>query len=267
MKKNITPFVRILPFLTLFFLLFSSVEAQIPFTVELKITATDTSNNPIVKIPLVLGIDTRATDSIDLNLGEQALPGHPPSGFHAGMLVYNELSYKDYRRIPPLKKFKIQYELNVSPKDPNRQDKPFFITWEYPLSKYIDSAQLTDRIDGSIVSFWLDSKGFSPLITTPLSTYFVNVWYNVGSVDVQEFNNELITDNIKYRPESDVIAIESVKNSKISLYSSIASLLWHGEMGDSNSEINVQNLPLGMYFLAITKPNGMTTSHKVMLIR
>jgi len=238
------------------------------FTVELKLIASDTTNKPIVKLPLIVGIDGRATDSMDYEIGEQAFPQHPPSGFHAGLLINDELSYKDYRRIPPQKLFKIQYELNVSAKDPNRQDQPFYLTWEYPLSKYIDSARFTDRLDGSIVSFPIDSKQASPLIYTPLTTYYINVWYNVGSVNVNELNNDLLADKVMYNAQSDVISIQSVKkNSTISLYSSVASLIRKENFNESNNEINVHNLSNGIYFLAITKPNGITSSHKIMIIR
>jgi hypothetical protein len=214
-----------------------------------------------------VGIDDRATDSLDINLGEQGLPGHPPSGFHAGLLINNDISYKDYHRIPPNKKFSVQYQLNVSPKDPNRNNKPFYITWDYPLSQYIDSAKFTDRINGNYASFTFDEKKSSPLIETALSYFYINVWYNVSSVDVSEQYDKDNDESISFSQLLDAIKIRTTSNIHVSLYSSLTSKLWSGNLNEGENEIKTQNLPIGIYFLTLQKPNGILTNHKIVIIR
>ena len=91
--------------------------------VEFKIIAGDDSG---AEVTMVAGVDERATDSLDLKLGEQFLPGHPPapSPIHAALLVENLLSYRNYRRIPETNKFSLEYTINVN--DYSERKSPFF---------------------------------------------------------------------------------------------------------------------------------------------
>ncbi len=245
-------------------------KSQNPFIVEFKFEAVDSVGKPIIKLPLIVGIDSRATDSVDYNLGEKDFPQHPPSGFHAGLVVIAEggtgVSYKDYRRIPPVKKFMKEYELDVTAPE-FRANDPFYISWEYPLDKYIDSAHFSDRLDGSIVFFHFDEKKSCSPITTPLKKFYIRVWYNVeSSTNADELNN-LNEDIVVYNSRSETIRIISTSQSKSSLSSSIGTTLYSRVLNEGEGEIDVQNLASGLYFVTIQKPDGETANHKIMIVR
>lgn len=261
--------ILLICFKAILLLIYAPTKSQSQFSVELKFTASDTTGKPAVMLPLIVGIDNRATDSVDYDLGEKDFPQHPPSGFHAGLLVTDGIStgvsYKDYRRIPPQKKFMKEYELDVTPPE-FRANDPFYISWDYPLDGYIDSAHFSDRLDGSIVFFRFDDKKSCQPITTPLKKFYIRVWYNVESSNVVQ-NENLYTDKIEYYKTSETISVFTETKSHLTLYSSLASTLWAGEVTDSEYEINVQNIASGIYFLTIQKPDGRTTNHKVMIVR
>ncbi|MBI3259722.1 MAG: T9SS type A sorting domain-containing protein [Ignavibacteriae bacterium] len=240
------------------------------FTVELKFNASDTVGKPVVVRPLIVGIDDRATDSIDYNLGEVDLPQHPPSGFHAGLVISDGfgtgISYKDYRRIPPTKKFMIKYQFDVIPQELRGYD-PFYISWEYPLAKYIDSARFADDLGGVIASFPFDEKRSGPSINTALKKFYISVWYNIESV-VNNINNEIADiDNVYYERESDLINVRTIANSKITIYSPTGSTIWSGISNENNDNIDVQNLASGAYYLMVQKPTGMNANYKIMIVR
>ena len=62
-----------------------------------RIIAADESG---AEVTMTAGVDDQVTDSLDLKLGEQFLPGHPPAPnpIHAALLVENLLSYKKFQK-------------------------------------------------------------------------------------------------------------------------------------------------------------------------
>jgi hypothetical protein len=135
------------------FLLFAStVFAQPKPHIELAFSIGDETKHIVLRC----GIDSLATEGLDLQLGEYPIPGHPPDGFHAGWEIttdgITDLSYVDFRPYPdiaPQERFSVTYGLNVSPKFYGRGDL-LIIAWEYPLPRGIDSVVMTDRAGGAI---------------------------------------------------------------------------------------------------------------------
>lgn len=251
--------------------LLSSTVVKSQFKVELKFTASDTIIRPVVNRALVVGIDERATDSLDFSLGEFDFPQHPPEGFDAALIINDGfgtgLSYKDYKRIPQGRKFMVQYEFNVQIPE-KRNNNPFIISWNYPLPRYIDSAKFTDRLDGSLVSFLFDKKQSSGKITSLLTKYYVNVWYDLDQVatylaETAAKEKEMVN----YSQPNEIVNVRTSPNSTINVYSSVASMHWTGKSNYGVENIDVSTFTSGVYYLTVQKPNGEISNHKIMIAR
>lgn len=135
-------------------------------------------------IQLRCGIDSTATDGLDLQLGEYPIPGHPPDGFHAAFEIttdnITDLSYTDVRPYPgsPTEQFVVEYSLNVTPKFYGRGDLLIF-SWEYPLPRGIDSVVVTDRLGGVLARVVFGWQRADTLrgTTAELERFLVRVYY------------------------------------------------------------------------------------------
>ncbi len=255
----------------IFTLLLSTATVKSQFKVELKFTASDTMIRPVVHRALVVGIDERATDSLDFSLGEFDFPQHPPDGFDAALIINDGfgtgLSYKDYKRIRPERKFMVQYEFNVQIPE-KRNNNPFLITWSYPLPRYIDSAKFTDRLDGSLVSFLFDKKQSSGKITSLLTKYYVNVWYDLDQMATYLAENESKEkEKVIYTQPNETVTVHTQPNSTINLYSSLAASLWSRKTSDGAENIDVSKYSSGVYYLIVQNTNGEVSNHKIMITR
>ncbi len=144
-------------------------------------------------IQLRCGIDSSATDGLDLQLGEYPIPGHPPDGFHAAFEIttdnITDLSYTDIRPYPDssAEQFVVEYSLNVTPKFYGRGELLIF-AWEYPLPRGIDSVVVTDRLGGVLARVVFGWQRADTLrgTTAELERFLVRVYYTpsrASSVD------------------------------------------------------------------------------------
>ncbi|MBK9248394.1 MAG: hypothetical protein IPM69_09855 [Ignavibacteria bacterium] len=236
--------------------------------VEFTIVVEDNSG---VKIPIILGVDDRATDSLDSNLGEQFLPPfHPPapSAIHAVVLVENQFCNKSYRRILNQNKFSLEYTIKVN--HYSERNAPFFFTWEYPFPEYIDSAKIMDGLGGVLYSFPLDSTKKSILITNEgLVKYNLVLWYNLPPVSVYENEQEPKNENIsiEYNKESGELIVSSKEKCLIQIYNSLANKLWAGDLNVGYESIKITSFASGVYFVIITDPIGTITTKRFMISR
>lgn len=219
------------------------------------------------EVSMVAGVNDEATDSLDLKLGEQFIPGHPPapSSIHAAFLVENLLSYKNFRRIPDTNKFSLEYTINVN--DYSERKAPFYFKWEYPLPQYIDSARIMDRLGGTIYSFSLDNTRKSIMIDNEgLRNYNLVVWYSLPTVNVKEEQKQESI-QVQYGYQNESIDVYSTSRFSICLYDALSNLIWkEGELS-LHEEINTRYLSNGVYYLVCTFENGSIQSKKIILAR
>lgn len=232
--------------------------------VSLIIKVADESGS---EVSMEAGVNDLATDSLDQNLGEQFIPGHPPapSAIHAAMLVENLLSYKNFRRIPDTNKFSLEYTINVN--DYSERKVPFIFKWEYPLPRYIDSARIMDRLGGTIYSFPLDESRKSISITNEgLRNYNLIVWYSLPSVNVEEDMNAK-TDGIQCFYDSEKILIHSPSPTCVSVYDALSNIVWKASGFSTSEVISTPSFSNGMYYCVCTFENGTIQSKKIILAR
>lgn len=232
--------------------------------VEFKIIAGDDSG---AEVTMVAGIDERATDSLDLKLGEQFLPGHPPapSPIHAALLVENLLSYRNYRRIPETNKFSLEYTINVN--DYSERKSPFFFKWEYPFPQYVDSARIMDRLGGTIYSFALDDTRKSIMITNEgLRNYNLVIWYSLPPVKVEEeFDKHEDDITLRYNEES--ISIHSNVPVYMSIFDAMSNVIWKNDKPLTVEHLNTSSLANGVYFVLCRQLDGNIQSKKIHIAR
>lgn len=232
--------------------------------VEFRIIAADESG---AEVTLTAGVDDRATDSLDLKLGEQFLPGHPPapSPIHAALLVENLLSYKNFRRIPNTNKFSLEYTINVN--DYSERKSPFFFKWEYPFPKYVDSAKIMDRLGGTIYSFALDDTRKSIMITNEgLRNYNLVIWYSLLPVNVEE-ESENREENTRVRYSNESIHLHSTIPVRTSVFDAMSQLVKSNTNLMTEDIIDTSALANGVYFMVCMQNDGTIQSKKIIIAR
>ncbi|MCX7930660.1 MAG: hypothetical protein N2663_08085 [Chlorobi bacterium] len=173
-------------------------------------------------ITLRCGVDSNATNGLDVRLGEYPLPGHPPDGFHAAWEVttdnITDLSYTDFRPYPDTStaQFAITYNLTVSPKFSGRGDL-LIVQWSSPLPRGIDSVVLTDRLGGALLRVRFDQRGSDTLTgsVVELERFHVHVYYSPSrAASVTQRNQTLqpiVANGYVLIPALDVSTIKSVE--------------------------------------------------------
>lgn len=208
----------------------------------------------------VFGIDSRASDGMDSEMGEFMLPGHPPSQLHAlfrlpldeGFSVL-DLSYRDIRAIPDEDFFYREYLLDVMV-----NADTLFMSWSLPLDEGIDSAHIVDYFTGDIFSVDMSTTADTMVANEFLDKFLIKVWYNKNASDVDDFNISREGSCLYPNPAGSEITIKS----KIGGYNYIIFSLLGEKIaeGKSNSEthLNIDILPGGIYIAKLCFSDGKT---------
>ncbi|MCS7001019.1 MAG: hypothetical protein NZ481_09125 [Candidatus Kapabacteria bacterium] len=179
-------------FVLWFILLTVTVFPQSRPHIELRFWIHDEQSNGI---QLRCGIDSAATEGLDIALGEYPMPGHPPDGFHAAWIITSgtltDLSYADFRPYPDsgTESFAVDYDLTLSPKFSGRGDL-LILRWQYPLPRGIDSVILIDRLGGRWVKLQFGPQGSDTIRgdAVQLERFIVRVFYTPARVlSVEQF--------------------------------------------------------------------------------
>lgn len=221
-------------------------------------------------IALRCGIDSMATDGLDLQLGEYPIPGHPPDGFHAAWEIttddITDLSYADFRPYPDTstEHFAVEYSLNVTPKFSGRGDLLIF-AWDYPLPRGIDSVVVTDRLGGVLARIAFGPQRTDTLrgTTAELERFTVRVHYTPARASSVEVPAEhalprLIGDELSLPLPlaPSVVAFYAVDGRAVTLPCSYDG---------ASVRCNIRGLNNGWYVLRIVQCNG-TEVHTPILV-
>ncbi|MCX8051984.1 MAG: hypothetical protein N3B17_08855 [Chlorobi bacterium] len=244
----------------------SDAVAQQKPHIELRFQISDELSNGIA---LRCGIDSAATDGLDLALGEYPLPGHPPDGFHAAWEIVtddlSDLSYTDFRPYPDTAgdHFAAHYDLNVSPQYTRGQMLIF--RWMYPLPRGIDSVVVTDRLGGQLVNLRFGSNGADTIAGNyaQLERFIVRVYYTpsrVTSVTEQPF---------------DPVPILSGRELYLSWHLPIRGVVVYDLSGQGRAvpyigdgellRCSLDGLSCGWYLLVVTTPDGQRRSVPILI--
>jgi hypothetical protein len=147
---------------------------------------------------LYFGVDSTATDSIDINLGESDLPPFPPPGvFEARWILPQNgfngslSSYLDYRNMPVLP-YTDTVEYRIRYQGANGADTMFF-SWDFPVEV---TALMQDLVTGTIVNVPMSGSGVFGLANfSVLDQMKLTVYYNaVTPVELISFTTN-VNDN------------------------------------------------------------------------
>ncbi|MBL7998414.1 MAG: T9SS type A sorting domain-containing protein [Candidatus Kapabacteria bacterium] len=208
------------------------------------------------------GVDEKATDGLDTALGEVLLPNfHPPGGIHSAFRrtdnVGEYFTYKDFRPMQTSMKFLVEYDLTISP--PSSRGDLVIFTWTYPLSYNIDSIVVTDRLDGAVYRFSLDSRGVDTMKNIALELFTVRCYYTRIPTSVAEEVQNTVLTTVFPNPSSDHITIQSpapiVKAELMNVNGSLVRTAFEPSM-------NVSDVPVGIYILKVVANNGTVTCTK-----
>ncbi len=214
-------------------------------------------------LTLRCGIDSSATDGIDPALGEYPLPGHPPSGFHAGWEIESngigDLSYTDIRPYPDstVEHFYRDYSLNISPRFAGRGDLLIF-RWDYPLPKGIDSVVVMDRLQGALVHFQFGSSRTDTLrgSVAELERFLVRVYYSPARM--LTMNDQPRTQlHLLSSSDGEIVIPLLVQPMKVLLYTLMGKYVDVTPRVEVNTlHLPVHHLPAGWYVLVLSFLDG-----------
>jgi len=244
----------------LLFFVVTLVTAQERPHIELRFLVSDELN---AGVTLRCGIDSTATDGIDPTLGEFPLPGHPPSGFHAGWEIVSngigDLSYTDIRPYPDstVEHFYRDYSLNISPRFAGRGDLLIF-RWDYPLPKGIDSVVVMDRLQGALVRFQFGPSRMDTLrgSNAELERFLVRVYYSPARtltiMDQPRMQLHLLSSS-----DGEIVIPVIGQPMKVMLYSLLGKHVEVTPCFEVDAlHLPVNHLPAGWYILVLSFLDG-----------
>jgi len=200
---------------------------------------------------LDFGIKLDATDTVDLDLGENYdLPGPPPGGLHGYFRIFNPVSeettssYLDYRAIPSIHGEPVVFTLHT-----------FYIVeylkfqWQPFDKQYVDSAFIED-VYGAGIIFDMLEQSEGRVDNPSITKYKISIWFSDKIADVNETypNNFMIYPN----PSNEAIILQSrFIGSEYNIYNSQMILVNKGIIGSENYEIDLNGLFNGVYYIII----------------
>jgi len=214
---------------------------------------------------LDFGIRSDATDTVDLDLGENYdLPGPPPGGLHGYFRIFNPIreettsSYLDYRGIPAIHGEPVVFTLHT-----------FYIVeylkfkWQPFEREYVDSAFIED-IYGAGIKFDMIEQSEGRVDNPSITKYNISIWFsdkiaNVDDVNVNEFR-------IYPNPSHNLFVINSAFiGSEFRIFNSQMMMVYKGIIENDHFEIDLTDNPKGVYYIIIDH-YGKKYLDKLMLI-
>lgn len=200
---------------------------------------------------LEFGVRSDASDTVDLDLGENFdLPGPPPGGLHAYFRIFNPVSeettssYLDFKAMPSLRTEPVVFTLHT-----------FYVVefikfrWEPFDQALVDSAFIED-IYGAGVKIDMLEDGVATVDNPSITKFNIRIWFShkVANVDESEENHL----SIYPVPASDQISVISdMIGSKYSIYNMYGMVICKGRIEDSSQLINISSLESGSYIIGI----------------
>jgi hypothetical protein len=200
---------------------------------------------------LKFGVRSDATDTVDLDLGENYdLPGPPPGGLHGFFRIFNPVSnettssYLDYKAIPALRSEPVVFILHT------------FYTVEYlkfqwqPFDReYVDSAFIED-VYGAGIKFDMLELSEGRVDNPSIARYKISVWFSDKVAKAE--NTELRSFMIYPNPSMGSFFIDSeLIGSEYEIYNSQMIMIRKGIIDSKKFEIDLSNNPQGVYYILV----------------
>lgn len=200
--------------------------------------------------PISVGLDISATDSLDIELGEEELPNFGPPGGNWGAYIHIDdmsilegyaWSRVDLRPYQNTDVFSISYHL-----------KTFFdngdtLSYEWTnLPQCVDSIILSDMIPETDDSINITELGYMAISNQYIEDWALVVYYNFTN-DIKEVTNKVC---VYPNPSSDYIRIENMPHiAKYEIFDILGRKLLSGE--NQNDDIYITDLEDGVYYIMI----------------
>jgi hypothetical protein len=200
---------------------------------------------------LEFGIRAVATDTVDLELGENYdLPGPPPGGLHGYFRIFNPVrnettsSYLDYRAIPEIHGKPVVFTLHT-----------FYIVeylqfqWQPFEKQYVDSAFIED-VYGAGIKFDMIEQSEGRVDNPSITKYNITIWFSDKVADVAETKEDVL--NVYPNPSDDVFVVEShFIGSEYKIYNSQMMMVNKGIIISDRFELDLSELNKGVYYFII----------------
>lgn len=219
---------------------------EIPITFKSTVAAAGAAT-------LKIGVDSRATDCIDKDLGEYDFPFFPPDGI-AGQIVTTcsstqETVYMqlDYRKLSTQNdSYMHHYAVKVQRRMGNGERPPLVITWPTQMPSLVKSATITNVFGLNVNMLTTD---ITQIDNQFLEDFDFNIEYYGQPTSVNEANeNGDISVKISPNPATETVRITG-KNvfDEYRIYSLCGREVQSGTL--LNSEIPISNVERGIYFI------------------
>jgi hypothetical protein len=228
----------------------ANAEYSIPLTVET--TGGDELTN------LQFGWNEEATQGIDTELGEFALPiMELPGGAFYGYFIVTEPdtedqngSYKDYKPIENGTN-EIQFELRTAKRDLNEL---MTVSWPKLLTTKLDSAFFEDIFpEVEIFKFNMMETQEAVIENPDNRKFLIRLYFKVTGLE-DNTQNEEPEIKVYPNPVSDILNVESKNSIKTTeIYNYVGNKI---AVKSVNDNIDVSELPTGIYFLQVFYHNG-----------
>ncbi len=209
---------------------------------------------------LKYGLDDKATDGVDLELGEDYdLPGHPPGDdLHAYFNIYDSItnettkSYIDMRPLKDSAHFYVRYFFDV------KQIQFQVRTFEWgELGDIVDSAYFKDALTGGLVIVDMKANTSCVVDNEYINRYNLHIWFrNPNYVSVDE-NKEIKSPIIYPNPFYDYITVNNnINYDNIKVYNELGEELISNSLSIGENKLYFGNLPKGLYFVKLETANS-----------
>ena len=205
---------------------------------------------------LKFGINRIATDTVDLDLGENYdLPGPPPSssGLYAIFKILNPRtlektsSYLDYRSFPEIRGDSVVFEFVT------------YYTIDYLKLKWapfnpeqVDSAFIEDQY-GAGIKFDMLQSTEATVDNPSIAKFTIKIWYSDEVASVNDYEDDL---KIFPNPAKNIVTINSkLTGSTFYISNSNGLMINKGIIETENYNIDIGSCPQGMYYLVINHFN------------
>lgn len=196
---------------------------------------------------LEFGVRYDATDTVDLELGENYdLPGPPPGGLHAFFRIYNPesgettSSYLDYKAMPQIRANPVEFTLHT-----------FFVVdylkfrWEPFDKELVDSAFIED-VYGAGIKIDMLENSVATVDNPSIVKFDIRIWFSDKVANVKELDNSGI--NMYPIPAQRNISIEGhTPGAEYFIYDMTGVLKAKGTLEQNQERIDLKGLRQGTY--------------------
>jgi hypothetical protein len=230
---------------------------------------------------LVFGIDAKATDTIDTNLGEQNLPPFPPAGgFEARFILPKNnfsgvlSSYKDLRNAnfpyTGQKEYRLKYQTGSG--------TTIIISWNFPVN--VTGSLKDEPTSGTIINVNLTGIG-KYTVTDPSVFDQLKMMISYNNVPASLSEENLIPSSLilkqnypnPFNPKTIIeFNLEKQDYARLVVYNILGNVVKSFELRNNKSGKNIiefysEGLASGTYFYSIITSEGILQTKKMTILK